>query len=61
MHYYGIYFNNEYKVTKRKSLMVNNRDWFKKHYGNTANHYRRITAIEYYVLAALGKSMTEVA
>ena len=61
MHYYGIYFNNEYKVTKRKSMMVNNKEWFKKHYGRTANHYRAITRLEYYLLAALGKSISEIA
>ena len=30
MRYYGIYFNNEYKVTKRETMMANNREWFKK-------------------------------
>ena len=57
MRYYGIYFNNEYKVTKRETAMVNNREWFKREYGITANHYRSITIFEYYFYKILGKSI----
>lgn len=57
MFYYGIYYNNEYKVTKRQTHMANNREWFKKHYGFTANHYKAITRFEYYLLKLFGKSI----
>lgn len=45
MYYYGIYYNNEYKVTKRETEMVSDRMWLKERYGETANHYQKITRL----------------
>ena len=59
MYYYGIYFNNGYKVTKRKTTMINDREWFKKRYGETACHYQEITRLQYYFYTLLGKSVRE--
>lgn len=57
MKYYGIYYNNEYKVTKRKTTMVNNREWLKINYGRNAKAYTEITFLEYIILKILGKAI----
>ena len=57
MYYYGIYYNNEYKVTKRETEMVSDRMWLKERYGETANHYQKITRLQYYLYTLLGKSV----
>lgn len=61
MKYYGIYTNTQYKVAKRTTSMVNNRDWLKKHYGRTAIAYRGITVFEYLFYKMLGREIKEKA
>ena len=57
MKYYGIYYSNSYKVTKRYTEMRNNREWLKNEYGTSAKGYKEISAFEYYWLKLLGKSV----
>lgn len=56
MKYYGIYFTDDtYKVVKRKTSMVNNRDWLKKEYGVKAKAYQSISMFHYWIYKIIGK------
>ena len=61
MKYYGIYTNTQYKVAKRTTSMINNREWLKEHYGITDIAYRGITVFEYLFYKMLGREITEKA
>lgn len=57
MFYYGIYFSNEYKVTKRETEMINNRDFLKKEYGEKARAFQKITKTQYYFYKFFKKTL----
>ena len=57
MLYYGIYFFNEYKVVKRTTPMINNREWLKKEYGNKAKAFQKISKIQYYFYKFFKKAL----
>lgn len=57
MLYYGIYFFNEYKVVKRTTPMINNREWLKKEYGNQAKAFQKISKTQYYFYKFFKKAL----